>query len=135
MMISYQWMRLVALLTAYALCTLLHAQDLDQDCGSLNNHYGPFDYRSGRDRSIVEKFHFTPKVENLVGGNTSMTPGGDLNYTLRVFPNHHRALMSLIRFAEEEKKDPPSEMEFSVACWFDRAERFQPDDAVVKGLH
>ena len=55
-----------------------------QACGSLDNGYGPFDYRS-TDRAkieVVEKFHFTPKVETLKGGSTASTPGGDLAYTL-----------------------------------------------------
>ena len=105
-------------------------------CGSLENGYGPFDYRAtdARGRAIVEKFHFTPKVETLQGGSTASTPGGDLAYTLRVFPNHPRALMATIKFSERTKKDPPPEMGYTVHCWLDRAERFKPDDATVKML-
>ena len=111
-----------------------------QVCGSLDNGYGPFDYRSTEIAKIeiVEKFHLTPKVETLKGGSTASTPGGDLAYTLRAFPNHPRALMATVRFSEKTKKDPPPEMIYSVGCWFDRAERFRPDDATVKllyGLH
>ena len=111
-----------------------------QACGSLDNGYGPFDYRS-TDRAkiqVVEKFHFTPKVETLKGGSTASTPGGDLAYTLRAFPNHPRALMATARFSEKTKQDPPPEMIYSVSCWFERAERFRPDDATVQllfGLH
>ncbi len=123
------------LLAALAFCSMTHAQDAYIDCGSLENGFGPYDYRTGANRKVVEDYHFTPKVENLVGGATSITPGGDLNYTLRVFPNHHRALMSLIRLSEKEKREKPREMEFTVSCWFDRAERFRPDDAMVKALH
>ncbi len=106
-------------------------------CGSLENHYGPYDYRTATKQglAIVEKVHFTKKVESLAGGNTSMTAGGDLNYTLKVFPNHHRGLMTVIKLAEKEKKSIPRDMEYSVPCWFDRAERFQPDDAMVKAIH
>ena len=107
------------------------------DCGPLRNHFGPFDYRSAppEQRSLVEEVHFTPKVESLAGGNTSATAGGDINYTLKVFPNHHRALMAVIKLSEKEKTDKPRSMQYSVACWFDRAERFRPDDAMVKTLH
>jgi len=105
-------------------------------CGSLENGYGPFDYRKTdiAKRSIVEKFHFTSKVETLRGGSTASTPGGDLAYTLRAFPNHPRALMATIRFAEQTKRNPPPEMIYSVSCWLERAETFQPDDATVKML-
>ena len=107
------------------------------DCGSLKNHFGPFDYRSAspEQRRLVEGTHFTPKVESLAGGNTTITPGGDMGYTLNVFPNHHRALMALIKLSEREKTDKPRDMGYTVACRFERAERFRPDDATVKMLH
>lgn len=112
-----------------------------QACGNVEyGGYGPFDYRSTEiaKRELVEKFHFTPKVETLKGGSTASTPGGDLAYTLRAFPNHPRALMATVRFSEKTKQDPPPEMIYTVSCWFDRAERFRPDDATVQllyGLH
>lgn len=108
-------------------------------CGPIKygTHYGPYDYRTttkpGRD--LVENAHFTPKVESTRGGNTSMTAGGDLNYTLRVFPNHPRALMTLIKLSEKEKRSKPFGMEYSVLCWLDRAERFTPNDAMVKMIY
>lgn len=104
-------------------------------CGDpFRNHYGPFDYRitTGEQRDIVERVHFTPVVESLRAGNTSMGPGGDLEYTLNVFPNHHRALMSLMKFALREKSNHPGKVRISVECRFDRAERFRPEDAMVK---
>jgi tetratricopeptide (TPR) repeat protein len=130
----YRW---IGLAFALGLCPVAHAQDESADCGSLKNGYGPYDYRvtSPEQRAIVEDVHFTPKVENLKGGNTTMTPGGDLAYTLRVFPNSPRALMTLIRLAEKEKTSKPRDMEYTVSCWFERAERFQPKDAMVKALH
>lgn len=107
------------------------------DCGSLKNHFGPFDYRSAspEQRRLVEGTHFTPKVESLAGGNTTISAGGDMAYTLNVFPNHHRALMALIKLSEKEKTDKPRDMGYTVACRFERAERFRPDDATVKMLH
>lgn len=126
------------LLPAIILVTTTHcyAQSLSPVCGELANGYGPFDYRKAESsqRSIVEKFHFTSKVETLRGGSTASTPGGDLAYTLRAFPNHPRALMATIRFAEQTKRNPPPEMIYSVSCWLERAEAFQPDDTTVKML-
>ncbi len=127
------------LLIALALCcstSAVNGQVGFNVCGSLENGYGPYDYRStdAPKRTIVEKFHFPPKVETLKGGSTASTPGGDLAYTLRAFPNHPRALMATIRFAEQTKRNPPPEMIYTVSCWLDRAERFAPDDATVKML-
>ena len=106
-------------------------------CGNLQNHFGPFDYRtaSPRDKNMVERAHFTSKVETLRGGNTSATAGGDLSYTLGVFPNHPRALMAMIKLAEKEKTEKPYQSAYTVACWLDRAERFKSDDASVKAVY
>jgi tetratricopeptide (TPR) repeat protein len=110
------------------------AQASPQLCGSLNNHYGPFDYRTEQGRlRIVEEFHFTPQVEMLVSGRSGYI-GGDLNYTLRTSPNHHRALLSTMRYAERTKSMKPPEMEFTVECYLERAVRFRPDDTVARGL-
>lgn len=130
-------MRLLLVALAAAVASGAHAQTMELGCGSLENHYGPLDYRtvSPSQRAIVENVHFTPRVESLRGGATSITAGGDLNYTLRVFPNHHRALVSVMRLGEKEKTPRPRDMEYSVECWFERAERFQPNDSVAKGLY
>src|SRR4029453_16567757 len=48
------------------------------DCGSLENGYGPFDYRTATpaQKHIVESYHFTQSVEALQQGKTT-TLGGD----------------------------------------------------------
>jgi Tfp pilus assembly protein PilF len=100
-------------------------------CGSLENAYGPFDYRTSRKQLVVvEKFHFTQSVEMLQGGNTSSI-GGDLDYTLRASPNHPRALMSMANLALRSKTDRPRGAGYSIDCYFDRAIRFAPDDGNV----
>ncbi len=66
---------------------LSYAQDATQ-CGSLGNHYGPFDYRNaspGR-LSIVENRHFTPEIETLTKRTNPEYQAEDISYTLRVFP-------------------------------------------------
>lgn len=88
------------------------AQDLGI-CGSLNNSFGPFDYRYktsvktelGDAHSMVEGAHFTPQIEQLIRGKTAVEPGPDIDYTLRAFPNHHRALLSMSRLALRAKSD------------------------------
>lgn len=107
-----------------------------EPCGDLRNAYGPFDYRTEKSKlEIVEGAHFLPFVENLSRGNTSATPGGDIDYTLRASPNHHRALLSMMNLARKEKTEKPRGSRYSIACWLDRAERFAPNDAMVKTLY
>lgn len=105
-------------------------------CGSLKVGYGPFDYRSQKDKlEIVERFHFTPEVESLQKGISTSKVGGDISYVLRAFPNHHRALMSMVKLAAKEKTSQPAGATYSLDCWFDRANRFAPDDGMVKVIH
>ena len=106
-------------------------------CGSLHNAYGPFDYRDATPdkKQLVEGAHFTGEVEQLVRGRTSATPVGDLDYTLRVFPNHPRALYSLMRWEQLKKTDYPKRAHWPIWCYFDRATRFQPKNAQVRMLY
>lgn len=110
------------------------AQDNNQLCGPLANHFGPFDYRTERGNSLhmVEGAHFLPYVEALVRGKSNSTPGGDINYTLKVFPNHHRALMAMIRLGKKEKTPQPKGSLYTVDCWLERAVAFRPDDTTVR---
>lgn len=112
------------------------AQDVQNPCGPLEGvHYGPYDYRTQRARlRIVEVAHFTPVVESLVGSATG-DMGKDLAYTLRAAPNHHRALVSIVKWGERRKtKDLPG-MEYTIDCWFERALRFAPDDHLTRSLY
>jgi len=105
-------------------------------CGSLQNAYGPYDYRSDKDKlAIVESFHLTPNVVNLVSTQSAGTIGGDLDYTLRAFPNHHRALMAMAKLGEKEKAAKPRGATYGVQCYFQRALRFRDDDATVKMIY
>jgi len=107
----------------------------DFACGQLTSSYGPFDYRSEKDKlGIVEKVHLTPDVLNLVRGATGEI-GGDLNYTLHTFPNHHLALMAMVRLGEKQKKSIPRGARYSVECYLYRAAKFRQDDSVVKIIY
>jgi len=106
-----------------------------QDCGSLESHYGPYDFRVNRDKlPIVENYHFSPKVQALVKGDTSTTPGPDIEYVLKTFPNHPPALAALMRWARLKNSPHPSDLKYSIDCHFERALRFRNDDAVVRML-
>lgn len=112
------------------------AQAQESVCGTLLNNVGPFDYRNERRKlHVVEQFHFQPEVESLTRGMRTVSPAGDLNYTLRAFPNHHRALAAIVRFGQLKKSPQPDILAYSIDCFFERALRFRPDDTVVRLLY
>lgn len=106
-------------------------------CGNLVNAYGPFDYTNSTHVAeklpIVEQAHFTPEVEALTSGATGALMG-DLDYTLRAFPNHHRALYAVARYALQS--DSPGHIGYYPAeCYFHRAVAFAPDDGMVHMIY
>lgn len=125
-------------------------------CGDLTNAFGPFDYRDPAVRQgasnplhLVESAHFTREVEGLINGKSGYL-WSDINYTLRAFPNHHRALYSISRYerqqinknrAEGKTYTPPGDntgWPLTAECYFDRAIRWRPDDSDVRliyGIH
>lgn len=128
--------RVVALLLAATACVSALAQSEAAGCGSLENGYGPYDYRTDHAKlPIVTGAHFTAPVEALIRGNTATRPGGDIDYTLREIPNHHRALLSMIKLGEKEKTSKPPGSRYSVQCWLERAVNFRPDDAIVRMIY
>jgi hypothetical protein len=116
------------------------AQTGPQICGNpFQNHYGPFDYRtaSRETRKLVEDFHFTVGVETLTRpkSTTFRNMAQDVQYVLNVFPNHHRALITMEKLVERWKVDPAPGATLPVECYFDRAIRFRPDDTVARALY
>lgn len=113
-----------------------YAQKRTQFCGDLTNHYGPHDYRnpSSFNLSLVENAHFTPEVEAGIKGMTGDI-GGDIDYTLRAIPNHSRALSTMAKIGLRDKKLHLKSAKYPVECYFDRALRFAPDDAMVKAIY
>jgi tetratricopeptide (TPR) repeat protein len=109
-------------------------------CTGDGQGFGPFDYTNTQQvrtkLGIVEAHHFTPEVEQLIRGKSGSI-ASDLDYTLRAFPNHHRALFSLIRYVTESRewgryeKKPATPPE----CYLQRAMRFRPEDGNVYLLY
>jgi tetratricopeptide (TPR) repeat protein len=102
-------------------------------CGDLENAFGPYDYThpgNKRNLNIVNRVHFTSNVERLVSAKGG-TLGGNIDYTLRAFPNHHRALDAMARLAIKQHTSKPVGAQYTLECYFDRARRFRPDDAMV----
>lgn len=103
-----------------------------EECGDLANAYGPFDYRTSRDKlAVVETYHFTQDVEALRSGATGQI-GSDLDYTLRASPNHPRALIAMANLGRKLNTDRPPGAKYPVPCYFERAIRFANDDPMVR---
>ena len=113
------------------------------ECGSLDNKYGPFDYTNPdhfrNNLPVVEGHHFTPEVESFQGhnecGNNGCRVAGDIDYTLRAFPNHHRALMAMARYHLRGLDQTERRMAHSAECYFDRAIRWAPQDPNVHMIY
>lgn len=107
-------------------------------CGDLRppGQFGPFDYRAlpPNAKGLVEGAHFTPKVENLIAGNSGSV-AGDIDYTLRAIPNHPRALLAMTRLVMRLKNERPAGARFPAECYFERAVRFAPDDPMPHVLY
>lgn len=110
-----------------------------QTCGPLVSpdpqRIRPMDYRTEHvRRPMVETYHFPPHVENLIRPIFT-TFGSSISYTLHGYPNHVRALATMVRLGEREKTDKPAGADYTIDCYFQRALRFTPDDQVVRMLY
>jgi len=113
------------------------------ECGSLENKYGPFDYTNAEHFAVllpkVDSNHFTPEVESFQGhnkcGGNGCSVAGDIDYTLRAFPNHHRALAAMAKYHIRGFDKTRTKMRYSAACYFDRAIRFTPQDATIHMIY
>lgn len=120
---------------------------MDPDCGQLHSRgqYGPYDYRTATadQKYLVEQAHFDAEWAGyLAGKNTILAAGGmtspvagGLDYTLRAFPNHHRALLAIGKVALRMKQERPRGAKFRVDCYFQRAIAFAPDDGLVRAIY
>ncbi|PTN12340.1 tetratricopeptide repeat protein [Nitrosomonas aestuarii] len=125
---------------AVGLIFLLNAKILfaSSICGDLWHPNGPFDYTDPNithTLKMVEAHHFTRQVEQLIGGESTAFIGGDLAFILAVFPNHHRALNAMSRLSLRDKTPKPEGARYSALCYFDRAVRFKPNDAMVRSIY
>jgi tetratricopeptide (TPR) repeat protein len=129
-----------AALLAAALPAWAQISDPTGECGSLKNAYGPFDRRTATtaELSDVEVQHFGPAIESLSPSVSTLALAQNLAYTLRVFPNHARALDALSKLSVRTKRERLPGAGFSTECFFERAMRFRPEDPAVHltyGLH
>lgn len=113
------------------------AQPSDCDLSSANTH----DYRAAAMGlgaapylRAAEKAHLTPQVLNLIHGQTTTYPGGDLEYVLLRFPNHPRALVAMTRLFERTPTRRPQTVSMDIECFYARALQFFADDTVVRTM-
>ncbi len=103
--------------------------------GGEARNYGPFDYVTNRDMLWrVDNNHFSPQVEQLIRGDTTAHPMGDVVYTLVRFPNHHRALYTAVRFSLGESSHGSLDR-YPAECYLQRAVNFSPNDSVPYMLY
>jgi len=108
-------------------------------CRGPSMRFGPFDYLYRHQLpgklGIVEKHHFDPNVEQLVKGQTTTSPMGDISYTLTAWPNHHRALYSAIRYRLNTWKSTTKSRYTNAECFLQRAIHFSPKDGTTYMLY
>ena len=110
------------------------AQGTTFACGPLNA--ASADYLVEKHQvAQSEQYHFTPEVEALIRGKSTATIGSDIHWMLDLYPNHHRALVAMMRLGEKQKTPMPGGAKYTVDCYFERAVRFRPDDMISRMLY
>lgn len=120
--------------------------------------FGPFDYYDLKNTPenalpLVERAHFGPKTKKLALDHNWCFYWGDLDYTLRAFPNHPGALMAMAEYLEHHrpctrKRKEPKTLEAIMAeiesggwrernadYYFDTAIKFRPQYAETHILY
>jgi tetratricopeptide (TPR) repeat protein len=108
--------------------------------------FGPFDYYDLKNTPrnalpLVERGHFGPKTQNLARIGNWCFYWGDLDYTLRAFPNHPKALVAMADFltthetpCERPRKANPTAAdlaeEIEKGTWRDRTPDYYFDTAI-----
>lgn len=109
-------------------------------CGDVfSEKYGPYDYADEKQRNkmlgVVEKRHFTENVKNLRKEGETGSIMGDVGYTLKKFPNHYPALMTIVKYSDlDDVKNDPFIQE-KINCFFIRAIQFKPSDYKVYQIY
>ncbi len=138
-----RWQLAIMAVAVLLLCDLVHAQTY-RFCGSPldgNAFNRPIDYNDKTKDSLskirlVERYHFTPKVESLQEGESGAIEL-DLAYTLRQVPNHYRALATMARWQAINGYSIGMEAKsiYSADCYFRRALTFRPEDPNLHVLY
>ena len=141
--------KLACSLFGAAICSLAVVANAEESVGAIEcgeiydtGYYGPYDYTNYVHYTVnlpeVESHHFNESVESLSGGLSSFKAINDLDYTLRTFPNHHRALAAVSNYAVQVNFSDIEVMESGmpgIECYFKRAVEFKPDDSIVRLIY
>ena len=95
------------------------------------------DYNDPQDAALLNNInfnHFNENVRTVRGGQTGPLPA-DLDYALRNSPNHHQALYVMSEYHLRLRAEKVAGETYSMNCWFERAMRFAPKDAVVPMIY
>ncbi len=104
-------------------------------CRGKRQGYGPHDYSEPEKYQLVVGSHFTAKVKNLIGGQRGYLHG-DIDYTLRAIPNHHEALLTVIRYEIRRKnKFIKQKLHSPPECYLQRAINFNKKDSAPYSLY
>lgn len=100
-------------------------------CVGKSSNYGPFDYTNYQHKvnklGIVERYHFTQKISSLHSMSKNFKNlYGNMAYTLRAFPNHHKALNSMIQLKLNSKEWGSTPIE----CFLKRAVTINKKDGI-----
>lgn len=133
------------ILTLLTASTALGARiDVDNsNCGIISGQLrggidslGPWDYTNPETHQYlprVEGSYFPQHVENLSGDPTQGAISAAK--TLRVYPNHHRALYTVMRYYRDYPNDKHDNKIYTMECLFKRANFFSPSDPMVYMLN
>jgi tetratricopeptide (TPR) repeat protein len=107
-------------------------EDRTVECGELFNSTGPYDFRDRSKANVWNvndtwKNHYDPAVARMKTGEYSARVMHDIDFLLRVFPNHYPALTLAMEYEFRGGKLTHR----STDCYFDRARRFVPNDVKV----
>lgn len=80
--------------------------------------------------ALTEEHHFNEDVETLRKGITT-EPMGDVDFVLRSFPNHHRALYTAMQYRLKHRKWPKKAKWQTAECYYQRAINFAPRDLTI----
>lgn len=104
-------------------------------------HVGVFDYTNPEQRKnnlpVVEEYHFSKELQMLLPEKSDgKVDIGGFHYTLRAFPNHHKALNAIMYYQlinGSNSKMPA--LTLPVECYMQRAISFAPNDVVSYMLY